>query len=89
MEIQLFEISGCSLFMSGEISNDRGQLFKIIKTLEFTSERQKMTVVCEDNSELSNESKYLHVYTKGAPEAIHKICNNYPKNYNKMLDKYT
>lgn len=39
-----------------------------------------MTVICEDISELSN--KFLHVYTKGAPEAIHKICNNYPKNYN-------
>ncbi|KAL4491580.1 hypothetical protein ABPG73_013383 [Tetrahymena malaccensis] len=89
MEIQLLNISGCKLYANGDISSQFGQQFKIIKTLEFSSERQKMTVICEDRSELVQESKFLHVFSKGAPEAIHKICNNYPKNYNKMLDKYT
>ncbi|EAR90948.2 E1-E2 ATPase family protein (macronuclear) [Tetrahymena thermophila SB210] len=89
MEIQLLNISGCKLYANGDISSSFGQQFKIIKTLEFSSERQKMTVICEDKSELIQENKFLYVFSKGAPEAIHKICNNYPKNYNKMLDKYT
>ena len=58
----------------------------LVKKIEFTSERKRMTVICKN--EATNK---LTVFTKGAPEILRHHCQSWsiPVNFVRLLDEYS
>lgn len=59
---------------------------RIIKKIEFSSERKRMSVVCRNEKDSS-----LKVFTKGAPETIKQLClpSTIPAGFDKILEEYS
>jgi cation-transporting ATPase 13A3/4/5 len=60
--------------------------YKIIRRVDFSSERKRMSVVLGNNKDGS-----LRVITKGAPEVLKQLCDptSLPFNFDEVLEEYT
>jgi cation-transporting ATPase 13A3/4/5 len=87
----------------GSIQNEKREKTHILKIINFTPERKRMSVICQKHKN-KTPTKYLNfdallsenhnaesviIYTKGAPENIFKLCtpNSLPKNHLIQLQK--
>lgn len=60
--------------------------FKVVKRIDFSSERKRMSVLLSNN-----QNKLLTFICKGAPEIIKELCDptSLPFNFDEVLEEYT
>ena len=58
----------------------------VVRRFDFSSKLQRMSVIVQNTKE-----DYFKIFCKGSPEKIEKLCKSdtIPKNFNKVLRKYT
>ncbi|KAJ5070977.1 cation-transporting atpase [Anaeramoeba ignava] len=67
-------------------ANNPSTEFGIVKTFDFSSNLQRMSVIVQQT-----DIQSLELHVKGSPEQIRILCdeNSIPKNYSSVLDLYT
>lgn len=69
-------------FEFNEINNFDGEIIKILKTYDFSSDLKRMSVIVQ----IKNKK---FIFCKGSPDTMQKLIKNIPKDYEKKINEYS